>query len=140
MGTTIRAEVSKKNRYWIDKHRYYELKHFCLQYPTWRKAYMTIDGLSGWTTDWSEFYSKLGIPADPTAKIVELKSLYFERMRLVEQSVIAADPELANYLLKGVTEGLSYEKLKLKLNIPCSKDTYYDRYRRFFWLLHKTRS
>lgn len=26
MGTTIRPEISKKNRYWIDKHRYYECK------------------------------------------------------------------------------------------------------------------
>lgn len=33
MGTTLRAELSEKNPYWIEKHRYYELKHFCLQYP-----------------------------------------------------------------------------------------------------------
>lgn len=30
MGTDIRATISTKNRYWIEKHRYYELKHFCL--------------------------------------------------------------------------------------------------------------
>ncbi len=28
MGTTLRAELSEKNPYWIEKHRYYELKHF----------------------------------------------------------------------------------------------------------------
>lgn len=28
MSTTIRPELSEKNQYWIDKHRYYELKHF----------------------------------------------------------------------------------------------------------------
>ena len=39
MATTIRPELSEKNPYWIEKHRYYELKHFCLQYPIWRKAY-----------------------------------------------------------------------------------------------------
>lgn len=32
MATTIRPEVSKKSKYWIERHRYYELKHFCLQY------------------------------------------------------------------------------------------------------------
>lgn len=37
MGTTLRAELSEKNPYWIEKHRYYELKHFCLQYPIWKK-------------------------------------------------------------------------------------------------------
>ena len=39
MGTTIRPELSEKNPYWIERHRYYELKHFCLQYPIWKKAY-----------------------------------------------------------------------------------------------------
>lgn len=34
MANDIRPEVSQKNPYWIGKHRYYELKHFCLQYPT----------------------------------------------------------------------------------------------------------
>lgn len=28
MGNIIRAEVSENNPYWIEKHRYYELKHF----------------------------------------------------------------------------------------------------------------
>lgn len=31
MSTTIRPELSEKNQYWLDKHRYYELKHFCLK-------------------------------------------------------------------------------------------------------------
>lgn len=26
MGTTLRAELSEKNPYWIEKHRYYELQ------------------------------------------------------------------------------------------------------------------
>lgn len=34
MATVIRPEISPKNKYWISKHRHYELKHFCLQYPT----------------------------------------------------------------------------------------------------------
>lgn len=42
MGTVVRADISKKNAYWIDKHRYYELKHFCLQYPIWAKTYAEL--------------------------------------------------------------------------------------------------
>lgn len=33
MRNDMRPELSQKNPYWIGKHRYYELKHFCLQYP-----------------------------------------------------------------------------------------------------------
>ena len=42
MATEIRPELSEKNPYWIGKHRYYELKHFCLQYPIWKKAYNAL--------------------------------------------------------------------------------------------------
>ena len=46
MGTRIRAELSEKNKYWISRHRYYELKHFCLQYPSWRRTYAALDDLT----------------------------------------------------------------------------------------------
>lgn len=58
---------------------------------------------------------------------------------MVEQTAIEADADLAHYILKAVTEGLSYSHLKARLEIPCGKDMYYDRYRRFFWLLSKIR-
>lgn len=37
MATTIRPELSKNNKYYISKQRYYELKHFCLQYGDWAR-------------------------------------------------------------------------------------------------------
>ena len=106
MATTIRPELSEKNPYWIEKHRYYELKHFCLQYPIWRKAYAS---LNSFRTDMIE--------------------------RVAEQT----DQQLAPYILKAVTEGWSYDILKVRLGIPCCKDTYYELYRRFFWLLNRER-
>lgn len=60
-------------------------------------------------------------------------------MEVVEQAAIEADPYLASYILKAVTEGLSYNYLKARLEIPCSRDMNYDRYRRFFWLLDRAR-
>lgn len=135
---TVRAELSEKNKYYIDKHRYYELKHFCLQYPTWKKLYSEIDGLVSCTYDPVRF-SKSNIPSDPTSKLAEERLLYLDRMKIVEQTAIAADSDLASYILKAVTEGLSYTYLKTKLEMPCGRDMYYDRYRRFFWLLDKIR-
>ena len=66
MGTTIRPELSEKNPYWIERHRYYELKHFCLQYPIWKKAYAALDGLSRRPSD-LEVFSKKGEISDPNA-------------------------------------------------------------------------
>ena len=138
MGTVIRPEIAQKNKYWIEKHRYYELKHFCLQYPIWKKAYAALDGLSQRTYDLAAFI-KSDIASDPTAKCVEAKSFYFERMGLLEKVAEETSPDLGCYILKAVTEGISYDHLKARFNIPCQKDSYYELYRRFFWLLNKVR-
>lgn len=136
MATIIRPEISKKNKYWIDKHRHYELKHFCLQYPSWKREYSDDISIGGSSI---EKMPTSNIPGDPTSKQAMRRAYYLERIKLIEHLAMEADINLHNYILKGVTEGLSYTHLKHKLDIPCSKDTYYDRYRRFFWLLDKTR-
>lgn len=137
MGTVIRPDISQKNKYWIDKHRHYELKHFCLQYPEWKKTYNSSPNISSSTTN---EVSRSNTHSDPTFKEVMRKKRYLERIELIEQIAREADNNLHSYILKGVTEGLSYTHLKHRLDIPCSKDTYYDRYRRFFWLLDQTRN
>lgn len=134
MAVNIRPELSKKNKYWIDKNRFYELKYFCLQYPLWKRAYEDLDGLRICSYDLSKV-SRSSIQNDAIGECVEERSLYFERINVVEKAAIEADPYLASYILKAVTEGLSFDYLKTRLEIPCCRDTYYDRYRRFFWLL-----
>lgn len=138
MATVIRPELSTKNKYWIDKHRHYELKHFCLQYPTWKKAYIDLDDTSV-SLSALEKTPTSNIPGDPTAKRALVKAQLSERIKMVETIAIEADKYLWQYILKAVTENHSYTYLKTKLNIPCGKDMYYDRYRKFFWLLSKVR-
>lgn len=138
MATTIRPEISENNEYWINKHRYYELKHFCLQYPIWKKAYDNLTGLSERPNELNAFF-KSNKHSDPTVKCAEMRMFYSERMEMIEQSAINADSDLASYILKGVTEGCSYDYLKTNLNIPCCKDTYYNRYRKFFYHLSNSR-
>lgn len=77
MGTTIRPEVSVKNKYWIDKHRHYELKHFCLQYPRWKKLYIYLDNK---TTISQKLYEVKGNSGkvDITARIAIDKAYYNE--------------------------------------------------------------
>lgn len=138
MATVIRPEVSIKNRYWIDKHRHYELKHFCLQYPVWKKSYADLDsvGISISTTD---RMPTSNLPGDPTGNRAVARAQLNERIEMVERIAKEADDYLWYYILKAVTENLSYTYLKTKLGIPCGKDMYYDRYRKFFWLLSKVR-
>lgn len=138
MATIIRPEVSLKNKYYIDKHRHYELKHFCLQYPEWKKAYAIFDD-SSISLSTIERIPTSNLPGDPTAKRAMMKARYSERIGLIEKIAMETDRCLHNYILKAVTENLSYTYLKTRLDIPCSRDMYYDRYRRFFWLLSEAR-
>ena len=138
MGTNIRPETSLKNKYWIDRHRYYELKHFCLQYPLWKQKVATYNSLNQ-SKPKDAVSSATGKHSSPVEAAAEAREVYLNNIHKVEQAAMEADVVLENYILKGVTEGMSYDALKARLAIPCSKDVYYNLYRRFFWLLDRAR-
>ena len=138
MTTKVRAEVSLKNKYYIDKHRHYELKHFCLQYPKWKRAY--VDSLDVDTPMSMIEDNRVSDGVYSPAASRELTRTYYsKRMEMLEGVAKEADLYLWRYILRAVTEGLSYTYLKTKLDIPCGRDMYYDRYRKFFWLLSELR-
>lgn len=138
MATVIRPEISEKNKYYIDKHRYYELKHFCLQYKEWKKEYARCNDAVIFAAQLDRMPSS-NTPSDVTAKYAIQKIYYADRIKLIERIAVEADNFLYPYILKAVTEGLSYTNLKSVHNIPCGRDMYYDRYRKFFWLLSEAR-
>lgn len=138
MSARMRPELSEKNKYRLNKHRHYELKHFCLQYPLWKQLYSEFDDPS-YPLSMIEWAPTSNLSGDPTAKRALMKAYYSERIELIDRVARDVDPYLWDYIVKGVTESLSYTYLKTKLGIPCSRDVYYKLYRRFFWLLDKAR-
>ena len=134
----MKSELSEKNPYWIDKHRFYELQHFCLQYPIWEKSYTMLDGLSKRQLDLAT-YGKTNDISNPTEKVAIKKTFYLNRMELITETAKKVDAGIAPYLIRGVTEGLSYDVMNAKKKIPCCRETYYDMYRKFFWLLNEER-
>lgn len=133
--TDIRPELSIRNKYYVEKHRSYELKHFCMQYPIWKKAYVALNELSK-SNEIADAFDQYD---DPTAQCGIAKEYYSRRIEMVERCCKDTDNDLWNYILLGVTKGVTYNYMKFKYDIPCSRDTYYDRYRKFFWLLNKMR-
>ena len=125
-----RSELSTKNKYWISKYRYLELKNFCLQYPDWKLALKEISLLQSRVV-----VTPSSVLSDPTDKLAVCRLRYEENIQLVDSSAAESDPDLTRWIIKGVTENLSYEYLKYQLGIPAGRDMYYDRYRRFFWIL-----
>lgn len=134
----MRMEMSPKNKYYIDKDRKYELIHFCRQYRKWKEALLDVEG---WTTPPIK-HDKVNTGnyiSDPTARAAAIRKFYLDRLEMIEHAANEADPALADYIVRGVCYESTYDNMRLFLNIPCSRDTYYDRRAKFLWILDKLR-
>lgn len=122
--------------YWLPRHRYNELRHFCLQYPEWKRLYSRLDcrfvNFPGGRIQDNRLkrpVESLGILREELAK----------NMRLIERICKETDETLWPYIFRSVTEGFSYTELSRIYKIPCGKDLFYARRRKFFWLLSAER-
>lgn len=132
--------LSEKNPYYISRHRYYELKHWCLQYIDWMTEVMNLSGYSAVCTsvlkpDWD-----VKTLADPTGDYAVKLARYSNNMETIERLCRDVDLDMSDYLFANVTRGIPYEVLQTKYDIPYSRDTFYDRRRKFFYELDKVRT
>lgn len=124
------------SKYGISKNRFRELYYWCLQYKEWK------DELK-YKTDTMKSIEVTGMPSvhdtgDLTQQLAMRRQQIEENCRVIEQTAMAAGPDIYPYLLKGVTdEEITYRYLKTVMGIPCGKDMYYDRRRKFYWMLNK---
>ena len=94
-----------------DTNRRNELLYFCKQYNSWK---MQINRTSD----------------------IELKNKLIKRCEMIEQTAIEANPYIAEFIIKNVTQGITY----IYMNIPCSPNYFYKARRKFFDLLDKKRN
>lgn len=127
----VRSKLSKSNQYYISPHRYLELYHFCLQYDEWKAEIAKTTFLPS--------DAELILEFDPTGEIASRLAELKRRIELIEWCAKNADKFIGGYILLAVTKNFSYNTLWTKYRIPCGKDLYFDRYRKFFWLLSARR-
>ena len=131
----VRPVVSKKNNYHISKHRYYELKHYCLQYDEWIDELRGLnDGVKSSSVITLED-SQIANNDDPVLDVVTKKSELKEKIDMIINCAKKADKELWSYIVNAVTKDLSFTELKMLYSIPRGKNQYYESYRRFFFIL-----
>lgn len=122
----------------VSKRKMNELKRYCQKYHSWVVALEDINYLQ--TSGVSFAKIKTSAIANPTADITEVRDVLIKNIYVVEKSAELTDPVVGKLIFKAVTEGLGYDKLKAVADIPCSKPTYYKLYRKFFWILDKSRN
>ena len=131
MSTKIRPEITKKSKYYIPKHRYYELKHFVQQYPDWVKAIRELDGLSRRPVD----YVCSNDISDPVYRAAEKREELQRRIKIITDVANQTDKTIGIYILTAIINNESYDKINARSNIPCCREVYYELYRKFFFLL-----
>lgn len=131
------ARRSKKTGRWkISTHEFYMAMHFAYQYHEWKKE---LSGL----TDTSKAIQYSDMPKgnlnpDPTGDLVERRERLVHNVDIVEKCARESDPDLYEWIMLGVTnDGVNYDSLNTLKGIPCSRNTYYDRRRKFYYLLSK---
>ena len=127
---------SYTGKYRLTKNEFLSAYYYAMRYNEWKDEYESLqDSLGTINYDGLPKGSTLGNPTEETGSMMaELK----EKIEKIEQTVFETDNVLCKYLLKAVTnEGITYNYLQMVMNIPCSKNTYYERRRKFYYLLSK---
>lgn len=119
--------------YGISKYRLAELKNFCLQYD--EKKEKIQYGISAISTEGSTGSRGTG---DPTSNTAMNHVGYLRDIQLIESSVMETNKLLYPFLLKSVTQDLSYEDIEYDDKfgrIPYGKTDFYAYRRKFYSVL-----
>ncbi len=116
--------------YGISRNRYKELEAFCLQYE--EKKSKISRGINAVAND--------GMPKgnykQNTLEENAIRNVIFQKdCEMIEQAAIAAAPDIYPYIIKSVTNGLSYDFVEYDERlgrIPVGKTEFYG-YRRLFY-------
>lgn len=100
--------------YELSRHRFAELKHFCMQYEEWKQQYALQEEQS--------------LPPPETAIP---KTAYLNAIQLIETTAVDTSAILGSYILNSVTQNVSIRQI----NPPCDSKTFEFYRRKFFWLL-----
>ena len=104
-------------KYQLSKHVFGQAYHFAMQYKEWKTEHYRI------THNTNNY--------DP---VIDSRRLFLES---IEDTCRESDKFIWMYILKGVTEeNTTYQRLRAR-GMPCGRNYYYDRRRRFYWLLSR---
>ena len=78
-----------------------------------------------------------GSIGDPVGDMAVIRARLKHRIWLVNEAIRRLD-SIGDYIFKAVTKGLPFTYFEA-CGIPCGRDYFYERYRRFFYELDKLR-
>lgn len=125
--------LSEKNEFYLPKEEFLTVLHFALQYPRWCEELRTDPDTSR-AIRYDEDRVQTSGGYDSTAETAMRRKAIADKKKLVEEVAMAAGKEIYPYLLRGATGGFTFWQLRQQ-GMPCEKTMYYERRRKFYYLL-----
>lgn len=120
----------KSKKWWISEAESRLAYAYALMYYEWEAEYHALGGISQKDID-----KDVGQSSTESAGI--RREDLFRKMELIDQTLIETDPQLYKWLKIAIlNRGVSYEVMLAK-GMPCSDKVFYDRRRKFYYLLSK---
>lgn len=135
----LARKTSYEGKYKISRSAYMNAKWYALRFNEWLDEYNklsdSVAAISYERADMPKAQNKL---ACPTEELAEERAELRLKMDLVIKCAKEAGGDLFEYIFAAVTnEDVTYNTLRVLKDIPCSQNTFYDRRRKFYWLLSK---
>lgn len=127
--------LSQKNKYYLPYSARCAAIYYARQYQEWEVERKAIENTSKAISYDGDRVQTSG-DSDPTFSASEKAEELANKMKLIEDTVRAADSQIYYYLLLAVGYGLTFDQLKA-FGMPAEKDMFYDRRRKFYFLLSK---
>lgn len=125
-----------ERKWGITKHAFYQAYHFAMRYNEFKDIlkYKT-DTVGSQEMDSMPRGNGIG---NATQSLAIVRQQAVKNCEMIEKTAIEADADIYQYILKAVTEeGVTFKYLKTVMDMPCEKDMFYDRRRKFYFLLSK---
>ena len=120
----------KSKRWWISEAESRLTYAYALMYNEWKNEYHALSGL---TQKDSEKNSGQSATESAALRREDLA----RKMEVIDQTLIEADPDMYQWLKYAVVNrGVSYDVMLAK-GMPCSDKVFYERRRKFYYLLSK---
>lgn len=122
-------------KYSITKEEYLSAKYYALRYNQWLGEYNALkDSVGAIVSD--------GMPhainniSNPTERLATRRAELRAKMAVVERAAKEADPEIGKYIfIMATTPDMTFERLCAMYDVPCGRDMFYDRRRKFLYIL-----
>lgn len=106
-----------------------ELIYHCLRYPEWKSKLGYIELARGEQTEWTDDTGRQGISREEMSR--EVKLIEDVALRVVCEE---GKEYLYPYLMKAVTKGTKFNNLRVKEEMDCGRNKFYDLYHKFYYL------